>query len=113
MAEMPKPLRFLGSALDDLRRFPASARREASYQLDKVQAGFDPTDWKPMKTVGPNVREIRIRDKDGTFRIIYTAKFESAVYVLHCFQKKSQATAKGDLELAESRYRDLLRELNR
>ncbi len=113
MAKPPKALRFLGGALDDLRAFPASARREAGYQLDKVQASFDPADWKPMNTVGPGVREIRIRDKDGAFRVIYIAKFESAVYVLHCFQKKSQATRKADLALAESRYLDLLKELNR
>jgi len=112
MTELPKPLSFRGSTLDDLRAFPATARREAGYQLDKVQTGFDPTDWKPMNTVGQGVREIRIRDKDGAFRVIYVAKFESAVYVLHCFQKKTQATSKADLDLAESRYRELVKELN-
>ena len=98
-------------ALKTSRAFPASARREAGYQLDKVQAGHDPTDWKPMTTIGPSVREIRVRDKDGAFRVIYVAKFEQAIYVLHCFQKKSQATSKIDLNLAEGRYRDLLKEL--
>ncbi|HWK45266.1 MAG TPA: type II toxin-antitoxin system RelE/ParE family toxin [Stellaceae bacterium] len=112
MTESPKPLSFRGNTLDDLRAFPATARREAGYQLDKVQTGFDPTDWKPMITVGQGVREIRIRDQDGVFRVIYVAKFESAVYVLHCFQKKTQATSKADLDLAESRYRDLVKELN-
>jgi|SRR5271165_2725401 len=112
MTELPKPLSFRGSTLDDLRAFPATARREAGYQLDKVQTGFDPTDWKPMNTVGQGVREIRVRDKDGAFRVIYVAKFESAVYVLHCFQKKTQATSKADLDLAESRYRELVKELN-
>jgi len=112
MTESRKPLRFRGNTLDDLRGFPATARREAGFELDKVQTGFDPTDWKPMNTVGQGVREIRIRDRDGAFRVIYVAKFESAVYVLHCFQKKTQATSKADLDLAESRYRDLVKELN-
>lgn len=111
MADPVKHLRFRASSLEDLRAFPASARREAGYQLDKVQAGHDPTDWKPMTTIGPGVREIRVRDKDGAFRVIYVAKFEQAIYVLHCFQKKSQATSKTDLNLAEGRYRDLLKEL--
>lgn len=106
-----KDLKFRASSLDDLRAFPVMARREAGYQLDRVQAGHDPTDWKPMSTIGQGVREIRIRDKDGAFRVMYVAKFEAAIYVLHCFQKKSQATATADLNLAESRYRDLVKEL--
>jgi len=109
---MPKFLRFCGSALDDLRAFPATARREAGFQLDKVQTGLDPTDWKSMNTVGQGVREIRIRDRDGAFRVMYVAKFKSAVYVLHCFQKKTQTTSKADLDLAESRYRDVVKEWN-
>ncbi len=66
-----------------------------------------------MKTVGPGVREIRIREKDGAFRVIYVTKFEDAVYVLHCFQKKSQKTGSDDVALASMRYKDLIRELNR
>ena len=65
-----------------------------------------------MNSVGPGVREIRIRDRAGAFRVMYVARFESAVYVLHCFQKKTQATSQPDLDLAESRYRDLVKELN-
>lgn len=69
-----RPIRFLGSSLDDLRHFPADARQEAGYQLDKVQHGMEPTDWKPMKTVGAGVKEIRIKDDAGAFRVIYLAK---------------------------------------
>jgi phage-related protein len=76
-----------------------------------LQRGREPDDWKPMNTVGPGVREIRIRDATGAFRVLYVAKFEDAVYVLHCFQKKTQKTRKGDLDLAGQRYRDLLKEL--
>ena len=107
----PKPVEFRGSALDDLRSFPLSARREAGHQIDQVQNGQEPDDWKPMATVGQGVREIRIRDADGAFRVMYVAKFADAVYVLHCFQKKAQKTSKTDLDLATKRYRDLLKEL--
>ena len=106
-----KPIEFRGSALDDLRAFPQAARREAGYQLDQVQRGREPDDWKPMNTVGQGVREIRIRDAAGAFRVLYVAKFADAVYVLHCFQKKTQKTRKADLDLAGQRYRDLLKEL--
>ena len=106
---MAKLLKFCGSSLDDLRNFPEDARREAGYQLDQVQNGRDPDDWKSMPPVGSGVREIRIREADGAFRVIYLAKLQDAVYVLHCFQKKTQKTAAGDRELATARYKDLIR----
>jgi phage-related protein len=109
----PKPVEFRGSALDDLRAFPASARREAGHQLDQLQQGREPDDWKPMSTVGQGVQEIRIRDTAGAFRVIYVAKFADAIYVLHCFQKKTQKTGKADLDLASRRYRELMQELER
>jgi len=108
----PKPVEFRGSALDDLRSFPLEAKREAGHQLDQVQNGHEPDDWKPMNTVGHGVKEIRIRDVAGAFRVIYLAKFADAVYVLHCFQKKTEKTSKTDLDLAAKRYRDLLKELD-
>jgi len=108
----PKPIEFRGSSLDDLRAFPMAVRREAGYQLDQVQNGQEPDDWKPMNTVGQGVKEIRIRDAVGAFRVIYVAKFADAVYVLHCFQKKTEKTSKPDVDLAAKRYRDLLTELN-
>jgi phage-related protein len=110
MADL-KPVEFRGSALEDLRAFPQAVRREAGFQLDQVQRGREPDDWKPMNTVGQGVREIRIRDTSGAFRVLYVAKLEDAVYVLHCFQKKTQKTRKSDLELAGQRYWDLLKEL--
>jgi phage-related protein len=88
-----KPLRFLGRSRQDLQEFPANARREAGFQLDHVQNGLNPDDWKPMKTIGSGVREIRIKDHAGAFRVIYVATFADAVYVLHAFQKKTQATS--------------------
>src|SRR3546814_17435448 len=83
-----KPVEFLGTSLDDLRAFPPSAKREAGYQIDQVQKGLAPDDWKPMSTVGQGVKEIRVRDRAGAFKVIYVAKFADAVYVVHFFQKK-------------------------
>lgn len=107
----PKPVEFRGNSLDELRAFPLAVRREAGHQLDQVQNGYEPDDWKPMNTVGPGVKEIRLRDASGAFRVVYVAKFTDAVYVLHCFQKKTVKTGKTDLDLAAKRYRDLLKEL--
>ena len=105
-----KPIEFCGDSLDCLREFPSDARRAVGFQLDRVERGLEPFDWKPMATVGPGVREIRVRDDSGAFRVLYVAKFADAVYVLHCFQKKTQATSRRDLNLAEQRYRELLKE---
>ena len=113
MTEIPEPVAFRGSSLDDLRRFPDAARREAGFQLDLVQNGRDPDDWKPMTTIGQGVREIRLRDEASAFRIVYVAKFAQAVFVLHCFEKKSQQTSGRDIDLATRRYRDLVKELKR
>ncbi len=104
-----KPITFLGDSLDAIREFPESARRGAGYQLDKVQRGRMPDDWAPMKTIGRGVNEIRVRDDDGVYRVVYIAKLEDAVYVLHAFQKKARKTAKADLDLAKSRLQALLR----
>ncbi len=109
MPAQPKPVEFLGSSLNELRDFPLSARREAGYQIDKVQHGEEPDDWKPMKSIGAGVQEIRIQDEAGAFRVIYITKLKDAVYVLHCFQKKSQKTSAQDLALADKRYNELMR----
>lgn len=98
-----KPIEFLGDSRDVLKSFPRTARRTAGQQLEFLQTGRDPGDWKPMGTGGPGVRGIR--DEDGAFRILYVRKFVEAIVVLHCFQKKTQKTSKMDLELAARRYR--------
>ena len=100
-----KSIAFLGDSLDRLRDFPEDARSQAGHQLNEVQNGTDPDDWKPMKTVGPGVREIRIREESGAFRVIYVATLPDAVLVLHAFQKKTQATPRCDIDLAASRLR--------
>lgn len=104
-----KPVHFIGSSREDIRRLPESVQETAGFQLFKVQQGREPDDWKPMPTVGPGVQEIRVRDERGAYRVFYVAKFEEAVYVLHVFQKHSQKTAEPDLELGKSRYADLVR----
>ena len=108
---MIKPIEFLADSLDVLRSFPQTAKRDVGFQLDRVQHGLDPDDSKPMNAIGAGVYEIRIRDISGIFRVIYVAKFKEAVFVLHCFQKKSEKTAKPDIDLAKSRLKALIRRL--
>jgi phage-related protein len=99
-----KPLRFVGSSLDDLRNFPDEARRAAGFELRAVQNGLEPSDWRPIRAVGLGVREIRIHVL-GEWRVVYAAKLKDAVYVLHAFQKKGRKTSRQDIELARRRYR--------
>ena len=105
-----KPIEFLGDSLNCLRDFPKLARRSAGFQLDRVQRGLEPLDWKPMSTVGTGVQEIRVRDDSGAYRVLYVAKLEKAVYVLHSFQKKTRATSRRDVDLAQKRFRELMKE---
>jgi phage-related protein len=104
-----KPIRFLGDSLKALRDFPKEARQNAGYQLEKVQNGRAPDDFKPMPSIGKGVEEIRIRDETGAYRVVYTARLDDAVYVLHAFQKKTQATAKRDIDTAKQRLAQLMR----
>ena len=100
-----KPLQFMGTSHDDLKAFPDEARRDAGFNLDFVQRGFYPENWKPMKTVGAGVNEIRLRDATGAYRVIYLATRPEAVYVLHSFQKKTEKTSQHDIDLAKKRFK--------
>jgi phage-related protein len=100
-----KQIRWVGSTYDDLLAFPKDARKEAGFLLGKVQAGLEPADCKPFDEVGAGTREIRIREASGIYRVMYVAKFEEAIYVLHCFQKETQVTRKQDKDIAAARYR--------
>jgi len=104
-----KGIKFLGASLKAIREFPVLAKREAGYQLDRVQHGLDPMDWKPMKSVGQGVREIRIQH-EGQYRVIYVASFEEKVYVLHAFQKKTPKTSKQDLDAARRAFKEVERQ---
>ena len=99
-----KPLAWIGPSLDDLRQFPPEAKRKAGLELRAIQRGQEPTDFRPMPVLGAGVQEIRIR-AGGAYRVFYVAKFEEAIYVLHAFQKKTQKTAKQDIEIGQQRYR--------
>ncbi len=105
-----KDVIFLGSSKSDLQAFPDNARREAGFQLFRVQEGKHPADAKPMKIVGKGVFEIRIHEEGQAHRVFYVAKFEEAVYVLHAFEKKTRKTARKDLEIGQRRYRELIRQ---
>lgn len=100
-----KKLIFVGSTLKDLKKFPKEAQRDAGYQLDKVQKGNEPSDWKPMTSIGTGVQEIRIKESGDQYRVIYIASFADAIYVLHAFQKKAQKTPKTDLDKAKQRLK--------
>lgn len=104
-----KPICFLGNSLECLREFPSDARQDAGFQLDQVQRGQQPRDFKPMPSVGKGVEELRVWDDSGTYRVIYLARLRDAVYVLHAFQKKTRATSKPDIETAKTRYAELMR----
>lgn len=106
-----KQLRFMGDSLKRVREFSPDAKQDAGFQLDKVQRGEQPDDFKPMPSIGKGVEEIRIWDESGTYRVVYTARVAEAVYVLHAFQKKTQTTSKRDIELARIRFEELMRSL--
>ena len=105
-----KPIVFVGDSLKRLREFPEEARHDAGYQLDRVQRGQMPDDFKPMPSIGKGVEEIRIWDESGTYRLIYAARLADAVYVLHAFQKKTQATSKRDMDIARQRLAQVMKE---
>jgi phage-related protein len=107
-----KPLVWVGSSLEDVRDFAAEPRREAGYQLGRVQQGLIPSDWKPMTTVGPGVSEIRIHTR-LEHRVFYVAKYDEAVYVLHAFQKRTRQTPQADIDLARKRLSDVTRRRTR
>jgi phage-related protein len=100
-----KQIRWVGSAYDDLLAFPKDTRKEAGFQLGKAQAGLEPADWKPFDEIGAGTREIRIREARGIYRVMYVAKVEEAIYVLHCFHKKTRVTSRQDKAIAAARYR--------
>ncbi len=101
-----KPLKFIGSSLDDLRNFPDEARRAAGFELRAVQDGLDPSDWRSMQVIGSGAREIRIHVL-GEWRVIYVAKLQGAVYVLHSFKKTARKTSRPDIEIARQRYQQI------
>jgi phage-related protein len=104
-----KAVIWMGSSREDLKLFPEAAQNSLGYELYLVQCGLDPKDWKSMTSVGTGVKEIRVRDHAGIFRMVYLATRPEGVYVLHCFQKKTPRTSRSDLELATKRFKSISR----
>jgi phage-related protein len=100
-------VKFLGDSYQRLNAFPRLVIKEAGYQLGLVEDGEEPLDWKPMPSVGPGVREIRIWVSDGTYRVIYVVRSKFGVFVLHAFIKKTEQTLKRDIELARARLKEV------
>lgn len=104
---MRKPLTWLGSSNKIIRKFTTEARKEAGYQIYRVQQGLAPTDFKPMPSMGVGVFEIRLH-RPHEHRVIYVTKFQEAVYVLHAFEKKTQKTAQREIEITKQAYKEML-----
>ena len=102
-----KQLAWLGSSLQDVKAFPSKAKADIGYQLYKVQMGLEPSDWKPMSSVGRGVREIRVHT-GIEYRVLYIAKFKEVIYILHAFDKKTRKTTKEDIELGRKRLVEIL-----
>lgn len=100
-----KRIFFLADTLDEIRSFPLDVRKDIGTELRRVQSGVEPMDWKPLKSIGAGVREIRVRDSTGAFRVIYVLNKADAIYVLNAFQKKTQKTPKHELALATLRLK--------
>lgn len=105
-----KSIYWVGTSYKDLVAFPDEAKKEAGYQLHRIQNGLDPDDWKPFSTAGAGVKEIRISEDSNIFRVMYVAKFVERIYVLHSFQKKTQKTKKQDIDIAKERYKAIVNE---
>lgn len=115
MDDVRKPIKWMGGSKAVLASFPKAVIQEAGYQLDRVQLGLQPDDFKPMKQLGKGVRgieEVRIQDvgSSGIYRIMYVARFEDAIYVLHCFSKKTQKTTQRDKDMTIKRYKAMIEE---
>ena len=95
----------MGDSLDVLQAFPKAVRADLGSDLRRLQIGEMPLDSKPMKTVGPGVRELRARDRNNQFRTMYVARKGTEIVVLHCFVKKSRTTAKNDINTAKERLK--------
>lgn len=103
--EKLKEVFFLPQAERDIRKLPKGVRQDAGYNLYRVQRGDDPRNFSPLSHLGSGVMEIRVDEDTDTYRVIYVAKFEEAIYVLDAFQKKSP-TGKKLPKNIENRIKD-------
>jgi len=105
MGRDEKDIVWLGDSLADLQAFPKSVRIDLGSDLRRLQIGELPKDFKPMKTVGSGVRELRARDRNNQYRTMYVIRMRTKVVVLHSFIKKSRTTPKADIDTARERLR--------
>lgn len=108
MTNIEKEIRWMGSSYDDLLQFPADARREAGFQLSLIQACLEPKHWRPFTPAGIGVRELRLNLFSGAFRVMYTTRFDDAIYVMHCFKKTTQVASHRDKEITTERYSSIV-----
>lgn len=101
-----KPIVFMARSHRAIKKFSRAARKDAGVELRRVQQGEEPTDWKPLSSIGPGGREIRVH-KPFEHRVIYIAHFQEAVYVLHAFSKKTAKTSHADVTLARVKYAEV------
>lgn len=99
----------MGTTHEDMGAQRKVIQQRLGYQLERVQRGLKPHDYKPMPTVGTGAYEIRVKDEAGVARLMYVAKFGGKVHVLHVFTKKTQKTPKTDIDLAAKRYKEAKR----
>lgn len=102
-----KKITWLGHTHQTVKGYSDIVKQEIGYNLDKVQRGLEPHDWKPIPLVGQGVKEIRIH-QENEYRVLYIAKFEESIYILHAFVKKTEQTLKKDIGLAKQRYVEML-----
>lgn len=100
-----------GDSLVAIRSFPSGVRSEFGAELRRLQLGVRPHDSRPMKSIGSRVYELRQQDSEGWYRVVYLAKVEGTIYVLHCFQKKSAKTSRKDLNLSIKRFKNVMARL--
>ncbi|OGT54174.1 MAG: hypothetical protein A3F17_06160 [Gammaproteobacteria bacterium RIFCSPHIGHO2_12_FULL_41_15] len=102
-----KKIIWLGNSYQDLLGFSKPAKQIAGYNLDKLQRGQEPQDWKPMASIGRGVKELRIHC-ENEYRVIYLAQYCDGIYILHAFVKKSHKTSQRDIDLAKKRFKEIL-----
>lgn len=103
-----KSITWLGDTLKEVRRYPDIIKKELGYNIEKLQHGGEPVDWKPMPSVGLGAKEIRVHSVNE-YRVIYVAKFKESIYILHSFIKKTQKTEQKDINKAKVRYKEMLK----
>ncbi len=103
-----KEIKWMGSSYKDLLSFPKEAKQVAGFNLDRVQRGWEPCDWKPISSIGQGVKEIRIHTSNQ-YRVFYVTNIDDVIYVLHAFAKKTRKTKQADIDIGKTRYRQIKR----